>query len=128
MSKKRKIVEFEPGQVVLKEGKLAHGMYVLVSGALEVSFQGRVVSEITNRGEYVGEIGALLGGRRQATVIARKHTKLMFIENVTQLFETSPSSALMVAKSLASRVVEMNRKIVTLLANQQSSPNSLHSY
>ncbi len=127
MSGKRKIVAFEPGQIILKEGKLARGMYVLLAGVLEVSFRGTTLTRITERGEYVGEIEALLGGRRQATVVAATYAELMYIEDVTRLFENSPSSAYMIAKALASRVVEMNKKTVDLLSRRPRLYKNPHS-
>jgi CRP-like cAMP-binding protein len=105
------LLEFEPGEIVMEQGRLARGLYVLMNGALEVDFEGVKVAEIRGKGAFVGEIASLLGGRRIATVRASEPSRMLHFENVTQYFEQNPASALLIAKTLASRIMEMNKKI-----------------
>ncbi len=107
----RTILEFQPGEIVMEQGRLARGLYVLMKGALVVDFDGVQVAEIRGKGSFVGEIASLLGGRRIATVRASEPTTMLHFQNVTEYFEQNPASALLIAKTLASRIMEMNKKI-----------------
>lgn len=106
-----KMQVFKEGETVLQQGKLAKGMYILMSGELEVLYDGVKVAEISDKGAFVGEIASIQGGRRIATVNAKTDTELLYIENVTQYFEENPASALLIAKTLAARITEMDKKI-----------------
>lgn len=108
----KKILEFEAGQEIMHEGELAKGLYVLMAGELDVTYSGVKVAEIVTKGSFVGEIASLLGGRRIASVVARTPAKMLCFDNVTRYFQTNPESALLIAKSLASRISEMNKRIV----------------
>ncbi len=103
---------FNAGDVILKQGHLAKGFYVLVSGEMEVLYDDVKVGEICDKGAFVGEIASLLGGRRTATVVAKTKVELIFIENATSYFENNTSSLLSIARALASRIIKMDQKIV----------------
>ncbi len=102
---------FKAGDIVLEQGKLAKGMYILMSGELDVEYEGTKVAEIKDRGAFVGEIASIQGGRRIATVLAKTDAELRFIDNATRYFEDNPQSALLIAKTLASRITEMDKRI-----------------
>jgi len=102
---------FKAGDTVLEQGRLAKGMYVLMSGELEVLYEGVKVAEITEKGAFVGEIASIQGGRRTATVKAKTDADMLYIENATRYFEENPASALSIAKSLAARIPEMDKKV-----------------
>lgn len=108
----KEILEFKAGDIVMEQGQLARGLYILMYGKLDVYFNDVKVAEITDKGAFVGEIASILGGRRIAQVTASVPTKMMYIKDITGYFESNPSSALMVAKTLASRIMEMNEKLV----------------
>ncbi|MBB3205983.1 CRP-like cAMP-binding protein [Rhodopirellula rubra] len=66
-------VEFAPGDVLLKQGQTAGGLFVIVSGQLEVSKKVRsadVKFAQCNAGSVVGEMSLLTGKRCTATVKA----------------------------------------------------------
>ncbi len=96
---------FKAGDIILEQGRLAKGMYILLVGELDVLFEGVKVAEIVDKGSFVGEIASIQGGRRTATVKAKIDTELLFIENATRYFEENPASSLSIAKSLAARII-----------------------
>lgn len=102
---------FKAGDIILEQGKLAKGMYILMSGELDVEYEGTKVAEINDKGSFVGEIASIQGGRRIATVLAKSDAELIFIENATRYFEENPDSALLIAKTLAYRITEMDKRI-----------------
>jgi len=107
----RKIVEFKSGEVVIQEGTMADGLYVLMNGKVEVSVKGTKIASIATKGAFLGEIASLLRCRRIATVVASETSKFLFIENITRHFEEH-TSALTIAQTLASRIMDMNQKII----------------
>jgi CRP-like cAMP-binding protein len=106
----KKILEYKAGDVVMEQGEVARGLYILVSGTLEVFFNGVKVAEINQKGSFVGEIASLLGGRRTATVRASTPVKMMYVKRVTEYLEENSKAALMIAQALAARITALNKK------------------
>lgn len=109
---KQELLEFKPGDVVMEQGQVARGLYVLMAGTLEVLFDGIKVAEIKDKGSFVGEVASILGGRRIARVVASTPVRMLYVKDVTAYFESNPSAALMMAKTLAARIMDMNKKLV----------------
>lgn len=103
---------FNAGDIVVKQGQPAKGFYILISGELEVIYDDVKVAEIADKGAFVGEIASLLGGKRIASIVAKTRSELLFFDNVTQYFETNPSSLLSIARTLATRIIAMDQKAV----------------
>jgi MFS family permease len=68
-------VRLDGGAVVLRQGDDADALWVLVSGRLDVTIDGRLVSTVEAPG-YVGEIGLLHGRPRSASVTTSKDSVL----------------------------------------------------
>ena len=62
-------VALPAGTVLVRQGGRAGAVYLVGSGFLDVSVDGRDVA-LVRPGEVVGERGVLGGGRRTATVVA----------------------------------------------------------
>ena len=77
---------------------------VLVDGRLRVELDGSLLSEITVPGAFVGEISALLGTERTATVVAESPCTVRMIGDPDAFFETNPRLALELARQLAARL------------------------
>jgi CRP-like cAMP-binding protein len=103
--------EYKAGDTIMDQGQIARGLYVLMEGTLDIIYNGVMVAEISGKGSFVGEIASVIGGRRVAKVVARTPVKMLYTKNVTEYFETNPSAAHMMAKTLASRIMEMNKKL-----------------
>ena len=79
--------DFEPGDIIIREGDIAENFFIIVQGAVEVYSQGKddaetVIARLTN-GSYFGEIGLLEGGRRTATVRAATAVTLIVFDRET---------------------------------------------
>jgi MFS family permease len=68
-------VPLAAGEQLIRQGDEADALWVLVSGRLDVSIDGRAVSVVEAPG-YVGEIGLLHGRPRSASVSAAKDSVL----------------------------------------------------
>ncbi len=71
----------KPGEVLIHQGEVADNVYVLVAGSLEVVRQldtdSAVLGVIDQPGAVIGEIVAMAGGARTATVTARSETEVL---------------------------------------------------
>ena len=71
-------LQLEPGTAVIREGALGTDLFVVVDGALDISVDGRVVNTL-RAGDFLGELGLLFGGPRNATAIASEPATLHVI-------------------------------------------------
>jgi MFS family permease len=75
-------VEAEPGEVVIREGDPGDLFYVIESGEVEVTKEGKHVATL-GPGEYFGEIALLRDVPRTATVTALSPTVLQALDSAT---------------------------------------------
>ena len=75
--KRSKLHKYAPGETIIKEGGTGSWIYFLVYGEVSIAQQGRIVTTTRRQGELIGEMGAINGARRSATVIAQKETVCM---------------------------------------------------
>lgn len=95
----------EPGDTLFDQGSGADlGVALLVDGMLDIELEGSSISEITIPGAFVGEIGALLGSARTATVVARTPSTVRMIGDPDTFFAAHPELALELARQLAGRL------------------------
>lgn len=97
-------VEVERGDVIIREGEASGGIWVLVSGALEVRKAGVVVNAITVPGALIGEVSVLLGTGHSATVEATEPSRLRFAADGDVLLASDPGISRFVAVGLAERL------------------------
>jgi CRP-like cAMP-binding protein/RsiW-degrading membrane proteinase PrsW (M82 family) len=71
-------VTVQAGEVVVREGDQANGMYLIRSGRFEVLRDGRLVQELAT-GDYFGEMALLTKRRRNATVRALEDGELLVL-------------------------------------------------
>jgi MFS family permease len=75
-------VEAEPGEVVIREGEPGELFYVIESGEVEVTKEGRHVTTL-GPGDYVGEIALLRDVPRTASVTATTATVFQALDRGT---------------------------------------------
>lgn len=77
-------VEIAGGDVLMREGDMSDALYILMNGRLGATRQGaggrERIGEIA-RGEMLGEMSLLSGGRRTATVTALRDSRLLRVSN-----------------------------------------------
>ena len=95
---------FSPGEVVVREGTTSGGIWVLVSGALDVYRGAAVVNSVTEPGATVGEVSVLLGSPHGATVLATERSVMRHAADGRALLARDPAIARMVAVGLAERL------------------------
>ena len=72
------LVELTTGEEVIAQGGPSGGVWVLISGSLQV-FKGDVaINTITKAGAIVGEMSVLLGTEHGATVVTTEPSSLRY--------------------------------------------------
>lgn len=97
-------LHFGAGATVLAEGEPAAGIWVLVSGALQVSKQGIAINTVDRPGAVVGEISVLLGVPCGATVRTTLPSVLRHAADGRALLDSHPAISRLVAMGLAERL------------------------
>lgn len=97
-------IELAAGDTLVDEGRAAGGLWVLVSGALEVRKGTVQVNTITRPGALIGEISVLLDTVYSATVRATEPTRLRHAADGRALLASDPSITRLVAVGLAERL------------------------
>jgi MFS family permease len=97
----------EPGEVLIREGDVGEGYYVLESGELSVTQGGRSLRTVADRGVGVGEIALLQDVPRTASVTAVRPSVLLtleradFLEAITGHPQAHDAARRVVAERLA---------------------------
>lgn len=71
---------FEPGKIIIKQGDVGRGMYVITDGEVEVIEErpeGEELLAVLGPGEHFGEMAVFQGVQRTATVRARTPAQLL---------------------------------------------------
>jgi signal transduction histidine kinase len=106
------ILDLEPGDKLIREGDQADALYVVLSGELDVtkrSGQSEIPVARVGPGSLQGEIAALEGGRRLASVTAIGSAEVLNIpvSAIRELLGAGPDVALAVIRTAVTRLREM---------------------
>ncbi len=107
-------VHVAAGQVIFRQGDAGDGLYVVVSGRLQVSVAAdgpeRVLYDL-GRGAIAGEMALLTGRPRAATVSAVRDSDLLLlrVSSFTSLLERSPALVTGMFRLLVDRVLAVDR-------------------
>ena len=113
---------YEDGDVIIREGNKDIDFFKLVQGALYVVKQRIKIGEIIQPGEYFGEMSAISGQPRSATIISKGRSIIKRFpgDKLMEIIEKYPE----VAKHLfevISRRLDRSNKIIAKLANNRIS-------
>jgi CRP-like cAMP-binding protein len=115
-------VHYRPGDTVLTEGEPSGGLWVLVSGALEVRKGAVVVNSIDKPGASVGEMSLLLKTSYSATVRAVADTEMRYAADGAAFLVSHPDLILRVATELAARLSTITTYLADLKQQYGEAP------
>lgn len=117
---------YKPGEIIFKHHAPGEGVYIILSGAVEISIidangKKNILAQL-QQGDFFGEFSLLDGGERSATAIATDHTTLLgfFRPDLFSLMDRNPRMGNKLLLALAKVVVARLRKTTELLIQQQS--------
>ena len=97
--------ELAAGEILFGQGDEGEGsVAVLVAGALRIELGDTHLSDISTPGGFAGEIAALLGTERTATVRAIEPSTVRVIGDPTAFFASHPEVGVELARQLAARL------------------------
>jgi len=97
-------IAFARGETIVREGDAAGGIWVLVSGDLQVRKGDVVVNTVSHPGALVGEVSVLLDTVCSATVEAIGPSVLRHAAHGRALLTSDPAITMLVAVGLAMRL------------------------
>ena len=111
------IERYESGDVIIREGNRDVDFFKLVQGTLYVVKDRKKIAEIVEPGEYFGEMAAVSGEPRTASIISngRSIIKRFPGEKLPELIEKYPEVARHLFKITVSRLNKSNEVTVKLI-------------
>lgn len=109
-------LEFRPGSVILKQGEVSDGIYVLQKGVVEVFKDDMMLNVLMYPGTVFGEIGELLDKPRTCTVRARNQVSVSRFRcgGVENLLRDHPEVGVKILRTLANRLEITTQKLADL--------------
>lgn len=99
----RKLVS---GEYLCLEGDRSYHTYVLLSGEVEVLLKGRSVATEDREGTFLGEVSALTGGQRTATLraVGDVYVRVLNASQLERLVSSNPALGVRLIRSMAERL------------------------
>ena len=105
---------FAPGEALLGQGATSGRLLVLVEGEVGVYRQGVLVVRLSQPGEILGELSALLGTGHTASVVALVPTRCHVIADAATALAEHPDLLMAVARLLARRLQAVTAYLVDI--------------
>jgi CRP/FNR family cyclic AMP-dependent transcriptional regulator len=113
---RRWVRRLEAGETLFEEGDIDEKVYILIEGRVEVLRGSTRVAEIDVGDTFIGEISALTGHPRTATVRTLRKSTLLVVGHIEDLFMADSTWGIKLARVLAERLERMDE----LLSRVQS--------
>ncbi len=121
------VEEYDDGDIIIREGNTDIDFFKLMRGALTVIKAGKKIAELTEPGEYFGEMAAISGEQRTASIVSqgRSTVKRFPGDKIEEVIEKYPDVSSHLFKTMTSRLHKSNQIIVRLAGGgRRNSPGS----
>lgn len=101
-------VDVEAGRALVREGDLAHELFVIEEGTAEISREGELIGELA-AGDFFGEIALLAEDRRRTSTVtaaSAMRVAVMLGHDVRVLEREMPDIARQIRAAMAARVAQ----------------------
>ena len=118
------VEEYEDGDVVIQEGNKDRDFFKLIRGKVAVLRSGKKIAEITEPGEYFGEMAAILEEPRSASIVSvgRCTIKRYPGDKLGELIEKYPEVSRHLFRTLVERLHKTDRIVVQLASAAKTRP------
>jgi type IV pilus assembly protein PilB len=118
------VEEYEDGDIIIREGNTDIDFFKLIRGALTVIKGGKKIAELTEPGEYFGEMAAISGEQRTASIVSqgRSTVKRFPGDKIDEVIEKYPDVSGHLFRTMASRLQKSNQIIVKLAGGGRRPP------
>ncbi|MDH4320151.1 MAG: type IV-A pilus assembly ATPase PilB [Desulfobulbaceae bacterium] len=119
------IEEYQDGDFIIRQGNTDKDFFKLVNGAVMVVKDGKKIAEITQPEEYFGEMSAISGEPRSASIVSKGRCKIKRFpgDKLMEVIEKYPDVARHLFKTLVGRLSHANG-IIVKLANDRMRPGA----
>ncbi len=114
-----RIWKYKIGELIIEEGNYDSWIYFLISGQVKIVKEGKEISVLKRKGDIFGEMGAILGSPRSASVYAMEETvclamDISFDDKVSDNYKVTLSSILyrVFAEVLADRLRLTTKELI----------------
>ena len=110
------VEEYEDGDVIIQEGNTDIDFFKLIRGKIAVLKSGKKIGEITEPGEYFGEMSAVSGEPRFASIVSmgRSSIKRYPGDKLMEVIEKFPDISKQIFKTMVTRLQKADRMVVKL--------------
>ncbi len=117
---------YEDGDMIIREGNKDIDFFKLIHGSLTVIKGGKKIAELTEPGEYFGEMSAISGEPRTASVISqgRSTVKRYPGDKLEEVIKKYPDVSEHLFKTMVTRMQKSNQIIVKLAGGGQRPSSS----
>jgi CRP-like cAMP-binding protein len=115
-------ITLAPGDILVREGETGDGLWILISGTLQVSKAGTTISSVSRPGAAIGEISLLLNSPFSATVVATEPSVLRYAADGRALLSSNPAITQLIAVGLAERLAFVTTYLADLKNQYGDAP------
>jgi type IV pilus assembly protein PilB len=118
------VEEYEDGDVIIREGNQDVDFFKLIRGALTVVKGGKKIAELTEPGDYFGEMASLTGEVRTASVISQGRSTIKRYpgDKLDEIINKYPDMSGHLFKTMTTRLAKSNQIIVKLAGGGSRKP------
>lgn len=122
------VEQYEDREAIVREGNTDKDFFMLVQGSVIVVKGGKKIAQIVQPGEYFGEMSAITGEPRSASIISYQRSVIRRFpgEKLPEIIEKYPQVASHLFEVLAHRLNQADQNIYKLLSerSQKNKPTS----
>ena len=110
------VEDYEDGDFIIRQGNTDKDFFKLIRGAVMVVKDGKKIAEITQPGEYFGEMSAITGEARSAGIVSKGRCTVKRFpgDKLPEIIEKYPDVSNHPFKALAARLAQANAIMVKL--------------
>jgi type IV pilus assembly protein PilB len=118
------VEQYEDGDTIIREGNKDIDFFKIIRGGLTVIKGGKKIAELTEPGEYFGEMAAITGEKRTASIISqgRSTVKRYPGDKIEEIIEKYPDVSGHIFRSMTVRLQKSNQIIVKLAGGGRRPP------
>jgi len=111
------VERYEDKDVIIREGNTDIDFFKLVQGGLYVVKGGKMIAEIVQPGDYFGEMSAITGEPRSASIISKGRSKIKRFpgDKLFEVIEKYPDVAKHLFGIIAARLDNTDKRFVNML-------------
>ncbi len=118
------VEEYEDNDMIIREGNTDIDFFKLIRGGLTVIKGGKKIAELTEPGEYFGEMAAISGEHRTASIVSqgRSTVKRFPGDKIDEIIEKYPDVSGHLFRTMTTRLLKSNQIIVKLAGGGAKRP------